>query len=210
MKNTYLLSLFTITLLALSCSDPCDDIICNQGTCIDGTCDCDPGYSGTNCETNICDITDCFNGDCDPVTGACTCLEGYEGITCDTEIRAKYLGSYTGSIASCLEELGIGGILPDNFAILNGMITADPTNVNNVMMTAPNPIFMLGEVNTKAGDPFLIPVNTQSIDIPNIPFPVSITISGSGEFIDENTIEITLNIVTPLVVATCTVTLTKQ
>ncbi|MBX7142800.1 MAG: calcium-binding EGF-like domain-containing protein [Chitinophagales bacterium] len=37
-------------------SDPCKDVICqNQGTCVDGTCQCADGYEGTNCETRTAD-----------------------------------------------------------------------------------------------------------------------------------------------------------
>lgn len=33
-------------------SDPCKDVVCmNDGTCIDGTCDCTTGYEGTDCST---------------------------------------------------------------------------------------------------------------------------------------------------------------
>lgn len=35
-----------------ACSDPCEDVSCqNGGACDDGTCICEDGYSGTNCET---------------------------------------------------------------------------------------------------------------------------------------------------------------
>jgi len=31
--------------------DPCKDVVCDadHGICLDGTCDCDPGYSGSDC-----------------------------------------------------------------------------------------------------------------------------------------------------------------
>lgn len=50
--------LFVLTLATgffiSSCSDPCKDITCSEvGTCDDGTCTCDTGYTGDNCETEI-------------------------------------------------------------------------------------------------------------------------------------------------------------
>lgn len=36
--------------MASSCKDPCKDINCNDGVCLEGTCLCDDGYEGVNCE----------------------------------------------------------------------------------------------------------------------------------------------------------------
>jgi len=52
MKKLFVL-LFTIACFT-SCSDPCEDVVCqNDGTCDDGICICVEGYMGTNCETEI-------------------------------------------------------------------------------------------------------------------------------------------------------------
>ncbi len=49
--------LFVLTsLLFIMCSDPCDDVVCQNGaTCDEGVCQCTENFSGTNCE-----IRDCF------------------------------------------------------------------------------------------------------------------------------------------------------
>lgn len=68
-----LATLFVSTLCFTACKeddpDPCETVECqNGGTCDNGNCDCQEGFSGTNCETvveqNACDnITATFNGD---------------------------------------------------------------------------------------------------------------------------------------------------
>jgi len=70
--------------------DPCQ----NGGICINGdddyTCECAPGYEGTNCETEIdeCAANPCVFGTCtDEVAGySCACDAGYEGNNCDLDI----------------------------------------------------------------------------------------------------------------------------
>ena len=49
--NTFLIiSLGTISLF-ISCADPCKDVNCGTyGTCNEGACDCESGYSGDNCD----------------------------------------------------------------------------------------------------------------------------------------------------------------
>lgn len=49
MKNIFALSFFLL-LLTSSCKDPCKEVNCNFGTCLEGTCLCDDGYEGVNCD----------------------------------------------------------------------------------------------------------------------------------------------------------------
>ena len=64
-----------------------------HGTCIDGdTCDCNPGYTGRDCETNIddCAGVNCSgHGTCTDGVGTytCECNPGYTGRDCETNIN---------------------------------------------------------------------------------------------------------------------------
>ncbi len=58
--------------------DPCDGIVCeSNSTCSEGSCECDAGWTGDDCET---DIDDCASNPCQN-GGACT--DGVDSYTCD-------------------------------------------------------------------------------------------------------------------------------
>jgi len=77
-KYSLLLVLF---LLAGECVNPCKDVDCVNGTCVEGTCECDEGWSGPNCEIDLCADVDCDHGVC--ASGVCECDDGWEGTLCD-------------------------------------------------------------------------------------------------------------------------------
>ncbi|XP_068694508.1 uncharacterized protein [Montipora foliosa] len=76
-----------------SCSpNPCK----NGATCVDlangYSCDCKPGYTGNDCQTNIneCSPNPCQNGaTCVDLVGGhrCDCTQGYTGSSCETNIN---------------------------------------------------------------------------------------------------------------------------
>jgi len=45
--------LFIAVLVIAGCGedDPCEDVVCGQGICVEGTCECPEGYEGASCET---------------------------------------------------------------------------------------------------------------------------------------------------------------
>jgi hypothetical protein len=77
MKKLSLLFSAFFMLALFSCSDPCDDVDCNGGSCVEGTCICPEGFFGDNCEI------ECINGVFQ--NGECVCLAGFEGEACDVE-----------------------------------------------------------------------------------------------------------------------------
>jgi hypothetical protein len=55
---------FLVVVLSLVClsgckkdgpgdDDPCESVMCHNGDCIDGSCQCDPGWAGTACDYSI-------------------------------------------------------------------------------------------------------------------------------------------------------------
>lgn len=79
-----------------SCPGRC--ATCQNGFCDCGSnrCLCNPGYTGANCELDLCAAADCKNGNCAakylggniPVTiKRCVCKEGWYGEKCDTTVK---------------------------------------------------------------------------------------------------------------------------
>ena len=72
--------------------DPCHGVDCGEhGSCSGGTCQCDVGYSGERCETDIneCASDPCQNGGTctDMVNGyTCDCAPGYSGTDCESSV----------------------------------------------------------------------------------------------------------------------------
>lgn len=69
------------------------DIRCNQhGICVNGTCNCSPGYQGRNCDINTCPKACSSNGICEKSTSQytkyqCLCDQGWTGQACDVPIE---------------------------------------------------------------------------------------------------------------------------
>jgi len=80
----------------LDCTDidECATNPCNHGSCQDEIngyhCNCEPGYTGTSCDTDIdeCATNPCNHGRCqDKINGYhCNCESGYTGTNCDADI----------------------------------------------------------------------------------------------------------------------------
>lgn len=119
---------FQTNLSKFSSSDPCQ----HGGICIDGlnsyTCNCMPGFTGTNCETNIddCIANPCRNGgSCiDLVNGyKCVCKIPYSGRNCDYKMdpcqpnrchnNAKCIPTLNFQDFSCTCPIGYTGRLCD-------------------------------------------------------------------------------------------------
>lgn len=100
-----------------NCVNPCTSSTCiNGGTCHPlksnsdlYTCQCPPGYNGTNCELDIneCDQKNiCAHGICvnHPGTYKCYCEPGYTGLLCDLDID-ECLSQPCQNSARCLNKV---------------------------------------------------------------------------------------------------------
>lgn len=131
MRKSLYLSLLAISVLFMTSCDECRKVECeNDGTCVEGTCECPEGFSGASCQTEDLCITqevtclndgECINGECDckPTyygetceiqclygtyeNGNCDCNQGIEGAECDVFSRDKFLGVYTYKATSGVE-----------------------------------------------------------------------------------------------------------
>lgn len=83
-----LLAFTLLTAFPTEAACPPDDTCSGHGTCVGSVCNCDPGFTGSSCQTNIdeCASSPCQNGGTcvDGVgTFTCTCLPGFTGAQCE-------------------------------------------------------------------------------------------------------------------------------
>jgi len=127
-----------------------------------------------------CDNVVCQNGGtCND--GSCACATGYEGTTCATEVRAKFIGSYTG-----------------NFACPGNNFTVNMT-INNSAQGITSVVFSDG------ADTWVGTVSGSSVTIATQTISGGTTISGTGQLAG-NILTLNLN----LSGTTCTYSGTKQ
>jgi hypothetical protein len=96
--------LLCVTLILFGC-DPCKDIKCDHGVCINKSCECNAGWTGENCDVDMCVEVNCIHGTCED--GICQCDDNYQGVNCDLiinpcfEIDCGGHGSCAGGICTC-------------------------------------------------------------------------------------------------------------
>ncbi|UTW64499.1 hypothetical protein KFE98_10285 [bacterium SCSIO 12741] len=81
------MAMTSIVLFFSSCNtDPCLDKMCsNGGVCVEGTCQCETGFSGENCEIEdkcLSQKVNCQNGGA-CTDGTCDCPDDYIGTHCE-------------------------------------------------------------------------------------------------------------------------------
>ena len=84
-----------------NCVFDCERANCNNGTCIQGiasiTCACEPGFTGTDCSTNINECegsgVNCYHGICmDGIASfTCMCEPEFTGEFCKTQVSDQLL-----------------------------------------------------------------------------------------------------------------------
>lgn len=138
--------------------DPCEGKVCfNGGTCVDGSCVCANGYSGSDCSVapNACIGISCLNGGyC--ANGACVCPQGYTGADCSQQVTpsAVRINSITVTGFPATDTGGAGWDLTSGADLLcevrlgSTVIWASPTFIQNANPSedhtfTPNPVISL-------------------------------------------------------------------
>lgn len=148
--------------------DPCAGVDCgDNGTCVEGICVCEDGYSGVSCEFfDPCFSVDCGNnGTC--LGGSCDCEVGYYGDHCELLIQDRFVGTWSGP--------GCDG------EIFNLIIEAGPSNVTLIIKE------QLFDINANIIDENNFDLPEQQFFIPLI--DVNITVIGSGKLLESTTLE---------------------
>ena len=91
------------------CTDPCKDVNCNNGTCLEGDCVCDAGYQGLACDVK-------HNA---KFVGVYTFVE-----TCDSTVPATYNLTVAASSASP-SNINITNLYEEPATSVTGVIKAD-------------------------------------------------------------------------------------
>lgn len=104
--------LFSLFAIASCNPDPCKKVDCNNGTCFEGDCVCNPGFMGAFCDqVNPCHNVNCIYGTC--VNGTCECEPGFTGADCSTldpcyNITCAPTGVCLNGLCDC--DPGYGGV----------------------------------------------------------------------------------------------------
>ena len=83
---------------------------CTNGVCVDGSCECNPGYEGDDCETFVC-INSCSgHGNCNEEMQRCVCFPWWTGELCDTRLCPRDCSGHGYcDDGRCVCEPGYGG-----------------------------------------------------------------------------------------------------
>lgn len=168
--------------------DPCAGVDCGpNGECVTGTCECEDGFSGVNCEViDLCFNVDCGeNGTC--LDGTCECEDGYFGDNCENLIQDVFIGTWNG--------VDCDG---DDFsiAISTGATPADLIVTSNSLEIA---------ATTESETKFIMPIQT----IIEPFFQLEVTVNGDGTLLDDGTLSFAATIDSALGGGSCTSVLTK-
>ncbi|XP_013399739.1 teneurin-a-like [Lingula anatina] len=80
-----------VMMIAIQYDTGCPGQCNGKGRCVNSTCQCNDGWTGTDCSIGSCGA--CVNGVCD--SGFCVCTVGWEGTACDQKATCLYVNNCT-------------------------------------------------------------------------------------------------------------------
>ncbi len=150
---TGIICILLLVLLTACGGNPCKDVACVNGACEEGTCLCQPGWTGSRCEEKLCEPEcgphgNCVNGvcECDPnwagptcdssfcdpacvngncFEGSCICYTGWDGPACETRSSTKFVRSYN------VDEECMGGSFNYSCTITESSTTIEEISFSN-------------------------------------------------------------------------------
>ncbi len=187
----YFLCCFLFIIIVSACKNECKDVECINGSCDEGICECFPGYTGTQCETRICDTLECLNGgEC--MNGLCDCPEGFSGVNCEVNLACNGVtcqngGTCNTATATCDCLPGYTGdfcetiLTPTSVRILSAIVDDFPATNNGLGWDASDgpDIYLSINVGTTPDNTEFVTSITQDVTSPPFTitgnFPLEIT-----------------------------------
>ena len=107
----------------------CPDNCSGNGSCSNGICTCNTGFSGTNCSTKVCPDNCSGKGSCS--NGICTCNKGYTGTNCSKESVIP--------VVPCQDNCSNNGVCNNGICTCNTGFSGANCSIESVIPVVPCP-----------------------------------------------------------------------
>lgn len=136
-------------------------------------------------DTNTCDDIIC-EGNSTCVNGTCACEEGYEGDDCETYSRDKFIANWSGSDTCQIVLAGMNDSGQTEIITYDIIARDSSGNHNYVVFEYINEEGGYQIFGTTHQQRLTIPLQTQFIQLSDLPYPIDGTLSGNGRLFNNN------------------------